>query len=140
MTRIDVAHDSDTLRSAALVDVRINGGRTEGRARSAVATNSPILVGNIQDVQRGGDSRFLLGGLFAQNRQRIASESIRIARRDAGLSRHDRRGNGKPGKSISAPRNGQCGDVARRNTGRKTSTRETVAREIHYFEVHKRSW
>lgn len=140
MTRIDVAHDSDTFRSVALVDIRINGGRTEDRSRTAAATNTPILVENIQDVQRGSDSRLLLGGLFAQNRQGIARESIRIvARRDAGLLRGDRRDDGKPAKSISARRNGHCGDAVRRSTGRKTSTRETAAREIRYFQVHQRS-
>jgi len=50
--RIDAAHGSDTFRSVALVDIRINGGWTEDGTRFPVATNPPILAENIQDVHR----------------------------------------------------------------------------------------
>lgn len=50
--RIDVAHDSDTFRSVALVDIRINGRWTVDGIRFPVATNPPILAENIQDVHR----------------------------------------------------------------------------------------
>lgn len=117
--RIDVVHDSDTFRSAAHVDAGISGGRTEDGSRRVVATNSPILVENIQDVRGGGGAGLLLGGLFARDKRAIVGESIRVvARRDAGrlLFQRVRRcppGDEKPAKSISAVRNGRCCDDAR---------------------------